>query len=82
MFVLIDRTNFGTSMAVLRYILQKLGGIGLLSGAMGISAAIITLLVGWFAAGMEAPYAWMVVDLGWGEILLSFLAIIIVILIR
>jgi len=57
--------------------MAKAGGIiGLIGGIFGILAAILTLLFGSMGAALEAEGANMVVGLGMGGILFSFLCII------
>jgi hypothetical protein len=57
--------------------MQKAGGIiGLIAGIFGILAAVLTLLVGGMGSAFKADNASMVVGLGWGGLLFSFLCII------
>jgi hypothetical protein len=56
--------------------MQKAGGIiALIAGIFGILAAIATLFVGGVGGAFKAAGASMVVGLGWGGILFSFLCI-------
>jgi hypothetical protein len=56
--------------------LQKAGGIiGLIAGTFGILAAVVTLFVGGMGSAFKADNASMVVGLGWGGLLFSFLCI-------
>jgi hypothetical protein len=57
--------------------MQKAGGIiGLIAGIFGILAAVFTLFVGGMGSAFKADGASMVVGLGWGGLLFSFLCII------
>ena len=57
--------------------MQKAGGIvALIAGIFGVLAAIVTLAVGGIGAAVDANDAQMVVGLGWGGIVFSFLTIV------
>ena len=57
--------------------MQKAGGIvALVAGIFGVLAAFVTLMVGGVGAAVEAENASMVVGLGWGGVLFSFLTIV------
>lgn len=57
--------------------MRKAGGIiGIIAGIFGVIAAIATLLIGGIGAAVEAQEASMVVNLGWGGVIFSFLTII------
>ena len=57
--------------------MTKAGGIiALIGGIFGTGAALVTLLVGGLATAFEAEGAGLVVWLGWGGVLFSFLTII------
>ncbi|TAK48716.1 MAG: hypothetical protein EPO23_06495 [Xanthobacteraceae bacterium] len=57
--------------------MQKAGGIiGLIAGIFGVFAAGITLFVGGIGKAVEADQASMIVGLGWGGLLFSFLCIV------
>ncbi|EJF89417.1 hypothetical protein MEG_01888 [Bartonella tamiae Th307] len=52
------------------------GIIGIIAGIFGFLAAITTLFIGGIGSASEAEGADMVIGLGWGGILFSFLCII------
>lgn len=57
--------------------MRKAGGIiGIIAGIFGVIAAIATLLIGGIGAAVEAQEANLVVSLGWGGVIFSFLTII------
>jgi len=57
--------------------MKKAGGIiAIIAGVFAVFAAGLTLLVGGAAAGFEADDADVVIMLGWGGVLFSFLTII------
>lgn len=57
--------------------MRKAGGIiALIAGIFAVFAAGFTLLVGGVAGAVEAENASMVIGLGWGGVLFSFLTIV------
>ena len=57
--------------------MQKAGGIiGLIGGIFGVFAALVTLFIGGVNGALENEGAGVIVGLGWGGILFSFLCII------
>ena len=57
--------------------MQKAGGIvALIAGIFGVMAGFITLFIGGVGSAFDASGAEMVVGLGWGGIIFSFLTIV------
>ncbi len=57
--------------------MKKAGGIiAIIAGVFGVVAAISTLLIGGVGSALGGDGATMVIGLGWGGILFSFIAII------
>ena len=57
--------------------MRKAGGIiGLIAGIFGFLAAVATLLLGGVGSAVNAHNANTVINLGWGGVLFSFLAIV------
>ena len=57
--------------------MRKAGGIiGIIAGIFGVFAALVTLMVGGVGSAFHANEAGLVVGLGWGGILFSFLVIV------
>jgi len=57
--------------------MKKAGGIiALIAGIFGVIAAFITLGIGGMGSALEAKDAHVVVNLGWGGVVFSFLTIV------